>query len=333
MLATQDGEREAHAPRRILEQGLVVGDWVVGRVGDPGQPPQPAQPARPTDEGAASPWWIEERLERRTCLTRRAAGGDGRAQVLAANVDVVVILAGLDQEFNLQRIERWLCLAHEGGCTPLVLLSKAGLVSEEVRRERVAAVERVALGVEVLAVDVVDRLGLPELDAALPPGQTIVLVGSSGVGKSTLLNYLSGGDVMRTGVVSAAHGKGRHTTSHRELVVLEERELVVLDTPGLREVGLWGAGEGLARTFAEVAELALGCRFSDCTHGAEPGCAVREAVEAGAVDERRVRAHARLAEEQAKTERRASTHQRRADERRFAKTVRDAVERKKRKRG
>jgi ribosome small subunit-dependent GTPase A len=181
-------------------------------------------------------------------------------------VDVVVILAGLDQEFNLQRIERWLCLAHEGGCTPLVLLSKAGLVSEEVRRERVAAVERVALGVEVLAVDVVDRLGLPELDAALPPGQTIVLVGSSGVGKSTLLNYVSGGDVMRTGVVSAAHGKGRHTTSHRELVVLEERELVVLDTPGLREVGLWGAGEGLARTFAEVAELALGCRFSDCTH-------------------------------------------------------------------
>ncbi len=321
-LLTRAGPLRARLPKRVARKTPpVVGDWVLVR----------------EDGGELR---IRRVLERRTSLTRRAAGGDGRAQVLAANLDLVLVTCGLDSDFKLGRIERWLSLVHEGGAQPIVLLTKAGLVDEALRAERLAAAKNVALDVEVLALDVLAGIGLEAFDRALEHGRTLAFVGSSGVGKSTLVNYLSGldsgsgsGPVMATGSVSAAHGKGRHTTSHRELLYLPGRGKLVIDTPGLREVGLWGEGQGLDLTFAEVAEVARRCRFSDCAHDSEPGCAVREAVDAGTLDPRRVDARARLADEQAATARRASEHARRDYERGFAKHVRRALKDKQRRRG
>ena len=317
-LLTAAGELRARLPKRLARKHPpVVGDWVIAR----------------EDAGELR---VRRVLERSTSLTRRAAGGDGRPQVLAANLDLVMITCGLDRDFNIGRIERWLSLVHEGGARPIVLLTKAGLINAEQRARHTAEARAVALEVEVLAIDVLAGLGLDALELALTRGRTLAFVGSSGVGKSTLVNYLANptaGEIMQTQSVSAAHGKGRHTTSHRELLVLPGRDKLVIDTPGLREVGLWGHGQGLDATFAEITELAQGCRFSDCAHTSEPGCAVRAAVEGGQLDARRLEARSRLADEQAATARRASDHERRAYERGFAKQIRQTLAAKQRKRG
>jgi ribosome biogenesis GTPase len=317
-LLTATGEVRARLPKRLVRKHPpVVGDWVSAR----------------EDGGELQ---VRRILERTTSLMRRAAGGEGHPQVLAANLDLVMITCGLDRDFNLGRIERWLSLVHEGGARPIVLLTKAGLIDDEQRARRIAETKAVALEVEVLAIDVIAGLGLDELELALTRGRTVAFVGSSGVGKSTLVNYLiqsATGAAMPTQSVSAAHGKGRHTTSHRELFVLPGRDNLVIDTPGLREVGLWGEGRGVEATFAEITELAQNCRFSDCAHTTEPGCAVRAAVEQGELDTRRLDARSRLADEQAATARRASEHARRAYERSFAKQVRQTIEAKQRKRG
>ncbi len=315
VLLTASGELRARTPKRLVRKTPpVVGDWVIAR----------------EDGGELR---VRRVLERVTSLTRRAAGRDTRPQALAANLDLVMIVCGLDRDFNVARIERWLSLVHEGGARPIVLLTKAGLVEAEVRARCLAQARAVALEVEVLAVDVFAGLGLDELGAALAGGRTLAFVGSSGAGKSTLVNYLTEGATMATRSVSAAHGKGRHTTSHRELFVVPGRDKLVIDTPGLREVGLWGGGQGLDATFAEISELARGCRFVDCAHASEPGCAVRAAIERGELDPRRLEARSRLADEQLATARRASEHQRRAHERSFAKHVRHTIKAKQHKRG
>ncbi|KIG14283.1 EngC-like GTPase [Enhygromyxa salina] len=313
-LLTASGEARARVPKRLARKTPpVVGDWVSAR----------------EDGGELR---VRRILERVTSLTRRAAGGDGRPQTLAANLDLVMITCGLDRDFNVGRIERWLTLVHEGGARPIVLLTKAGTVSAEQREQSLVEAKAVALEVEVLAIDVLAGFGLDALELALSRGRTLAFVGSSGVGKSTLVNYLSGGQTMSTQSISAAHGKGRHTTSHRELVALAGRENLVIDTPGLREVGLWGGGEGLDATFMEITQTARDCRFSDCAHAGEPGCAVQAAVERGELDPRRLEARARLAEEQEATARRANEHTRRAYERSFAKHLRRTLEAKSRKR-
>ncbi|NVB42425.1 ribosome small subunit-dependent GTPase A [Pseudenhygromyxa sp. WMMC2535] len=311
-LLSAAGPLRASVPKRLARRRPpVVGDWVIAR----------------EDGGELR---VRRVLERATSLTRRAAGREGRPQVIAANLDLVMIVCGLDRDFNLGRIERWLSLVHEGGAQPVVLLSKAGLVSEAELGRRVEAVAGVALGVEVVTYDLLTGLGLGALEVALAGGRSLAFVGSSGAGKSTLVNYLCGEEIMATGEISAAHGKGRHTTSHRELIVLPERDALVIDTPGLREVGLWGAGRGVDQTFAEITEIAEGCRFSDCTHTREPGCAVLAALEREELDPRRVAAHARLCREREATARRASEHERRAHERSFAKLVRRTLADKKR---
>ena len=216
---------------------------------------------------------IEAVLPRATSISRQVAFRESDEQVLAANVDVVFIVAGLDGDFNVRRLERYLTTAWNSGASPVVVLTKLDVSDDP---EQLVAAETVAMGVPVLAVSNVTGDGLDALDDHLPPGRTAVLLGSSGVGKSTLINHLLGEERIATAAVRR-DGRGRHTTRHRELFELP-RGALVIDTPGLRELQLW---EGdVDEAFADVVELAARCRFRDCAHESEPGCAVREGVDA-----------------------------------------------------
>jgi ribosome biogenesis GTPase len=222
-------------------------------------------------------------LPRRSTLVRDSAGRTSQTQVLAANVDVVLVVEHLDPEPDLGRIERLLTLAWGSGATPVVVLTKADLVADP--SSVAAEVAAVALGVDVHAVSVRRDEGLDGLRALLAPGVTFVMVGPSGAGKSTLANALAGRDVAATGE-RRQDGRGRHTTTHRELIHLDGGALLI-DTPGVRSVGLVADDEALDQAFADIAELAEGCRFADCSHDREPGCAVLAALESGSLPERR----------------------------------------------
>jgi ribosome biogenesis GTPase len=239
---------------------------------------------------------IEAILPRRTLVLRDSAGTTSNAQALAANVDLVVVVEHLDPEPEIGRIERLLVLAWGSGAQPLVVLTKADLVPDpEGMRAEVAAATP---GVPVLAVDATGVDGIDDVRAHLAPGRTLVLLGPSGAGKSTLTNSLVGATVMATRGTRRADGKGRHTTTHRELVVLPSGG-VVLDTPGLRSVGLVADEEAVATAFPDVEELAEHCRFRDCAHDTEPGCAVLAAVADGELDERRLVSWRKLGREAA----------------------------------
>jgi ribosome biogenesis GTPase / thiamine phosphate phosphatase len=235
-------------------------------------------------------------LERATAVARSRP--DGAPQVLAANVDLVGVVHGLDIPLNRRRLERGVVLAWESGATPIVLLTKADLAAEV--DAAVADAERSAPGVDVLTISSVDGRGLTGLTGLLQPNRTLALIGASGAGKSSLVNALLGRDQIATAAVRPGDRKGRHTTTHRELVVLPGGG-VLLDTPGLRALTLGAVDDGIALTFPEIDELAAGCRFADCTHEHEPGCAVADALAAGALDEdrhegwRRVRKEADIA--------------------------------------
>jgi ribosome biogenesis GTPase len=222
---------------------------------------------------------VQAVLARRTAFIRRAAGDRTVAQVLAANVDTAFLVVGLDNDYNLRRLERTLVLAWESGASPVVVLNKADLAAGALDA-RLAEVEGVAAGVPVLALAAKKGEGLEALQPWLLPGRTVVLLGSSGVGKSTIVNRLLGREKQRTQEVREADQRGRHTTTHRELVALPGGALL-LDTPGLREIQLWSEGAGFEAAFDDVLTLGGGCRFRDCGHRGEPGCAVRAAVDAG----------------------------------------------------
>ncbi|MGZ4609372.1 MAG: ribosome small subunit-dependent GTPase A [Actinomycetes bacterium] len=253
-----------------------VGDWVVVR------------------------HWADERVTAEAVLPRRTAfvrasvtPGASHGQVLAANVDYAVVTEGLHPEPDLGRIERFLALAWESGSTPLVVLTKADLVPDAVHlRHDVAAA---APGVTVLAVSATTGEGMGELQQYVQVGRTLALLGPSGAGKSTLTNALAGDVVMVTRALRA-DGKGRHTTVHRELVVLPGGGLIV-DTPGLRSVGLTDVSESLDRVFADIEELAEQCRFADCAHRTEPDCAVLAALDSGELPERRWESYLKLGRE------------------------------------
>ncbi len=277
----------ARAAGRLLHQAQgaealpAVGDWVLL------QPPA-------SGDGEAL---MHAVLPRRSLLKRREAGSEHDGQLIAANVDVVFLVMGLDGDFNPRRIERALTVAWNSGATPVVLLSKADLAGDATAR--VLEVAALAPGVDVLAVSARTGLGVEDVRARLPPGRTGVLVGSSGVGKSTLTNRLLDAARLVTQPVRPEDDKGRHTTTHRELFVLEQGGLII-DGPGMRELGLWGDDdEGLAHAFADVLALASGCRFNDCGHQGEPGCAVRAAVEDGTLPEERRASFEKLQREQA----------------------------------
>lgn len=261
----EDGDRAATLPARLRAPGAapVAGDFVLATPG-----PAPS---------------VVRVLDRRTRLSRNAAGRAVGEQVLAANVDLVLLVQGLDGDFNARRLERTLAAIWSGGAEPVVLLTKADLVPDP--QAWVAEAEASAPGVHVVAVSSTEGIGLDQVRALLAPGRTAVLAGSSGAGKSTLVNALLGGEVQATAPV-APDGRGRHTTTSRRLIELPGGGLL-LDGPGLRELQLWD-GAGVARAFEDVEAVAASCRFRDCRHDGEPGCAVREAVEAGTLEAERV---------------------------------------------
>ena len=244
-------------------------------------------------EGAAEiGYQVRTLLPRRTAVIRTGASKRSEGQVLAANVDTVVIAVSLAVEPDLGRVERFLALAWESGADPLVVLTKADLAPDaELIREDV---ERIAPGVPVHAVSATDGTGLPALRAAL--GASTVLVGQSGVGKSTLANALTGVDAMDVRAIGV-DGKGRHTTTTRELLTLPGGHGVLIDTPGLRGVGVMDAEAGLQQVFADVEELAAECRFADCGHDGEPGCAVQRALDEGELSFRRLDSYRKLQRE------------------------------------
>lgn len=233
-------------------------------------------------------------LPRRTVFVRAAAApGVSHGQVLAANVDLAVVVEGLHPEPDLGRIERFLALAWESGATPLVVLTKADLVPDaDLVGEEVAAA---AVGVDVIVLSGVTGAGIEALVSYAEPGHTLAFLGPSGAGKSTLTNALAGIEIMGTRELRA-DGKGRHTTVHRELIVLPCGGLVI-DTPGLRSVGLTDVSDSLERVFGEIEELADGCRFLDCAHETEPGCAVLAAVGSGELPQRRLQSYRKLLRE------------------------------------
>jgi len=237
---------------------------------------------------------ILELLPRSASLIRQGTGPGSRPQCLAANLDVVLLVMGLDRNFNPARMERLLALAWGSGARPVVVLTKRDL---NPRWEAFAArIEGSAPGVPVRAISAWSREGLDDLHDHLAEGQTGVMVGSSGAGKSTLLNALMGSDVRRTQEVRSTDGRGRHTTSLRELFLLPGGGCLI-DTPGIREVGLGAEGSDLDSTFSDIAVLARDCRFRDCAHGAEPGCAVQDALAEGTLDPDRYGHYLRLQRE------------------------------------
>lgn len=278
-LVTPDGEIDARASGALMkataEDGRpTAGDWV-------------AVEARPGETTAL----VHHIVPRRTAFIRKASGPRGGAQVVAANVDVALLVASLNSDLNLRRLERYLATTYESGADPVIVLTKADLAGDYA--DRMAEVEAIAFGAPVLALSSKTGEGLDALSTYLASGRTAVLLGSSGAGKSTLLNALAGEQKMDTGEIREADERGRHTTTHRELVRLASGALI-LDTPGMRELGLWEADAGVAATFADIEALAGQCRFADCAHGKEPGCAVRTAVETGELDPARLRSFEKL---------------------------------------
>ncbi|GGX52021.1 ribosome small subunit-dependent GTPase A [Streptomyces fructofermentans] len=247
-------------------------------------------------DAGGDPRYVQEYLPRRTAFVRSTSSKRSEGQILAANVDFAIIAVSLAVELDLGRIERFLALAWESGAQPLVVLTKADLVPDALGLSYlVRDVEDTAPGVPVLAVSATDGSGLDVL-AAVVSGGTTVLLGQSGAGKSTLANVLLGQDVMLVRAARDVDGKGRHTTTTRNLLVLPGGG-VLIDTPGLRGVGLYDAGSGVGQVFSEIEELAAGCRFQDCAHVAEPGCAVIEAVSDGELPERRLDSYRKLLRE------------------------------------
>lgn len=254
---------------------------------------------------------IERVLERRTVFSRGAAGRGLRAQVIAANVDLVFAVCGLDADFNVRRIERYLARIWASGALPAVLLSKADLCANP--WARVAEVERHTAGVAVHVMSALEGEGLDPVRASIREGMTVALVGSSGAGKSTLVNALLGEERMRTGAVRASDGRGQHVTTHRQLVRLPTGGLL-LDTPGMRELQLLDDG-GLDDVFGDIAAFAEGCRFRDCRHDTEPGCAVLAAVASGTLDSERFEHYRKLEHEAQANELRHDVHRHRQAQR------------------
>jgi len=256
-----------------------VGDWVALDKGEDG------------DEVI-----IRERLPRISRFSRKMPGKSAQEQVLAANVDIVVVVTDPGPDFNPRRMERYLTLIERCGARPVVLLNKADLFPEKHCMDAVGELRSLSRVAEIHVTSAWECRGLEVLRGYLQPGVTITLVGSSGVGKSTLVNQLLGGEWQETSEVNEVTGRGRHTTSHRELVVLPEGGLLI-DNPGVREIQMWTDEETLRESFADVEDLSARCRFTDCKHEGDVGCAIQMAVEEGSLDLNRYQSYLRLEEE------------------------------------
>jgi ribosome biogenesis GTPase / thiamine phosphate phosphatase len=265
--------------RHIHSSQPCVGDWVALRDGNV----------------------ITGLLPRRTALSRKEPGKRLQQQVLAANMDLLFIVSGLDRDYNPRRMERYLVLAHESGARPIILLNKADLRNDV--KDVIRLTERHAPGVPVFALSALEQWGLDAIERNIPSAQTAALIGSSGAGKSTIVNALLGQARQSTALVRESDSKGRHTTTHRELIRMP-CDWLLMDLPGLRELQLWADPENIDNAFAEIAELAAHCRFRDCSHEAEPGCAVRDA----ALDPARLASYRKLQKELNYLERQTDIH-------------------------
>ncbi|WP_433742711.1 ribosome small subunit-dependent GTPase A [Falsibacillus pallidus] len=254
---------------------------------------------------------IEKVLNRNSKFSRKKAGNETEEQIVAVNIDELMIVTSLNDDLNLRRLERYLILAWESGANPIIILSKSDLC--ENIETAVQEVESIAMGVPIIPISIKTGTGLDEVARYLQPGKTAALIGSSGVGKSTLLNHLIGYQKQLVQEIREDDSKGKHTTTYRELFVLENGSCII-DTPGMREIQLWESSEGLHSGFSDVDLLADKCRFRNCTHQSEPGCAIREAIQEGELDESRFQSYLKLQRELAyldrKTDKRAQSEER-----------------------
>lgn len=234
---------------------------------------------------------VESIFDRRTSISRKRPGTQSGAQILAANIDRVLIVMSLNEDFSAHRLERFLTLVWESGATPIIVLTKADLIED--RAPYLAEAESRAMGFPVVFFSKKTGEGLDQLATLLHPHETIVMIGSSGVGKSTLINQIAGLELRRTAEIRESDGKGRHTTTDRHLLRLPSGVLVI-DTPGLREVQLWAEKLAVEATFDEIVELAAKCRFSDCAHGPEPGCAITAAIASGELNADRLASYLQM---------------------------------------
>ena len=286
----------------------VVGDWVAIQV---------------YDEFKAL---IHSVFPRKNRIERRAVGKHGEEQIIAANIDYAFIVQAMGWDFNINRLERYLTLCNASKVEPIILLNKIDLVSEPELKELVESVRARAGDVPVIPISNATRQGYPELNQWIESGKTYCLLGSSGVGKSTLINNLSGEQLMQTNTISESTQKGRHVTSHRELVVLPGGGILI-DNPGMREVGIADSAGGLEMTFHAIVELAEDCKFKDCTHTNEPGCAVLAAVESGALDEKALDNYLKMEREKDHYE--STVAERRRKDKAFGKMVKSIKKNKK----
>ncbi|MFC2172040.1 ribosome small subunit-dependent GTPase A, partial [Acidobacteriota bacterium] len=277
------GELEAEVSGRFRYEAEAkreyptIGDWVA---------------IQPMPSGSKAV--IHHLLPRTSFFSRKAKGIQTEEQIVAGNIDTVFIVTGLDRDFNLRRIERYLTLAWQSSASPVVVLNKTDLCPD--LEQAIAEVDAIAFGAPILALSAIQGQGLEGLAPYLRPGLTVAMLGSSGVGKSTIINALLGEERLLVRNTSEHDGRGQHTTTWRELVLLPEGGMII-DNPGMREIQLWSDEESLKDAFGDVEKLRARCRFSDCTHTNEPGCAVREALETGGLDRKRFKSYQKIQRE------------------------------------
>lgn len=282
-LYTEFGELAAEVTGKLryhatgMQDFPAVGDWVVIQ-------------ARVEEKTAT----IYEILPRQSKFSRKIAGAKTEEQIIATNINTAFLMSGLDSDFNLRRIERYLILAWESGAKPVIVLNKADVCPDV--EQCVLDVEAIAPLVPIVVLSALNQQGLETIQPYLQPGQTVTLIGSSGVGKSTLTNQLVGKPLQKVQSVRHSDSRGRHTTTHRELLILPNGALLI-DTPGMRELQVWANDSGLQETFADIETLAQQCRFRDCQHHREPGCAVQQAIEDGILNIKRFRSYQKLQQE------------------------------------